>query len=155
TRDAGGALRGAGDVSRSPVYGSRRPDELRHQPCRCVSAGRRLYRPRAEGREAGRFAGATADQARVSHQSAGREDNWRRGAAIAAHARRRGDRVKRREFIAGLGSTAAWPLAAWARQGERMRRIGVLMGTSDENDPLGMPLVSALTQGLAGLGWTE
>ena len=42
--------------------------------------------------------------------------------------------MKRREFIAGLGSAAAWSVVARAQQGDRVRRIGVLM-PYDENEP--------------------
>ena len=62
--------------------------------------------------------------------------------------------MRRREFIAGLGSAAAWPLAARAQQGDRVRRIGVLMPW-DENDPVAKARVYAFTQALADLGWTD
>jgi putative tryptophan/tyrosine transport system substrate-binding protein len=61
--------------------------------------------------------------------------------------------MKRREFIAGLGA-AAWPLTAWAQQGERVRRIGVLF-TFNEDDPVAKAFLSAFTQALADLGWTD
>jgi putative ABC transport system substrate-binding protein len=63
--------------------------------------------------------------------------------------------VKRREFIALIGSAAAaWPLAAQAQQGERMRRIGVLMSYA-ESDGEGQALVAEFQKGLQKLGWAE
>ena len=62
--------------------------------------------------------------------------------------------MNRRKFITLLGSAAAWPLAAHAQQDARVRRIGVLIG-GDENDPVWKPRLSAFTQALADLGWTD
>ena len=62
--------------------------------------------------------------------------------------------MKRRAFIAGLGSAAAWPLAARSQRAERMRRIGVLM-PQDENVPVAKARLSAFKQALADLGWTD
>ena len=62
--------------------------------------------------------------------------------------------MKRRTFIAGLGSAAAWPLAVRAQQGDRVRRIGVLIAY-EENDFLASARISGFTQALADLGWTD
>src|SRR6516162_3929080 len=62
--------------------------------------------------------------------------------------------IRRRETITLLGGAAAWPLAARAQQGDRVRRIGVLMG-ADENDLEGKRRYSAFTQALTDLGWTD
>jgi ABC-type uncharacterized transport system substrate-binding protein len=60
--------------------------------------------------------------------------------------------VRRRQFITLLGGAAAWPLVARAQQGERMRRIGVLINLSAD-DPEGQARVAAFLQGLQEAGW--
>jgi putative tryptophan/tyrosine transport system substrate-binding protein len=61
--------------------------------------------------------------------------------------------MRRRDFIEGIvGSGAAWPLAAFAQQGEHMRRIGVLMNIGADY-PEASAEVGAFSQGLAEAGW--
>jgi putative ABC transport system substrate-binding protein len=63
--------------------------------------------------------------------------------------------VKRREFITLLGgASVAWPLAARAQQGERVRRIGVLMNLPAE-DAEGQARVAVFVAGLRESGWTD
>jgi putative ABC transport system substrate-binding protein len=63
--------------------------------------------------------------------------------------------IRRREFIALLGGAAAsWPLAARAQQGERVRRVGVLISLA-ANDPQSQRRMTAFVQGLQELGWTD
>jgi putative tryptophan/tyrosine transport system substrate-binding protein len=62
--------------------------------------------------------------------------------------------MKRRDVIALLGGAATWPLAARAQQGERIRRIGVLMGFAAD-DRAAQARVLALAQALAQSGWTD
>jgi putative tryptophan/tyrosine transport system substrate-binding protein len=63
--------------------------------------------------------------------------------------------VKRRDFITLLGgAAAAWPLAARGQQGERMRRVGWLVGWA-ENNSLGQASVAAFARGLERWGWVE
>ena len=63
--------------------------------------------------------------------------------------------MRRREFITLLGgAAAAWPLAVHAQQGERARRIGVLMNLAAD-DAEGQARIAAFLQGLQQLGWTD
>jgi ABC-type sugar transport system substrate-binding protein len=62
--------------------------------------------------------------------------------------------MKLREFISLFGgAAAAWPIAARAQQGDRIRRIGVLMGI--ESGPDARTRIAAFRQALRESGWTD
>jgi putative tryptophan/tyrosine transport system substrate-binding protein len=64
--------------------------------------------------------------------------------------------MKRREFIALLGgAAAAWPLTVRAQQPERMRRIGVLVGTYGQTDREGQDRVAVFLDTFRRLGWSD
>src|SRR5262245_53422790 len=62
--------------------------------------------------------------------------------------------MKRRAFITLVGGAATWPLAARAQQGERMRRIGVLMALA-EDDPELKPWLAGFRERVEALGWID
>src|SRR5215468_9607404 len=61
--------------------------------------------------------------------------------------------MQRRQFIALLGGAATWPLTARAQQGERMRRIGVLLAATAD-DARFQTFLGAFLQELQSLGWS-
>jgi putative ABC transport system substrate-binding protein len=60
--------------------------------------------------------------------------------------------MRRRQFIAGLGSAAVWPVAVRAQQADRVRRIGVLLPATADDAEFQARL-GAFLQGLALSGW--
>jgi putative tryptophan/tyrosine transport system substrate-binding protein len=62
--------------------------------------------------------------------------------------------MRRREFIGLIGGAATWPLKVVAQQPEHPRRIGFLLGLT-ENDPEARARITAFRQGLEATGWTE
>ncbi len=62
--------------------------------------------------------------------------------------------MRRREFITLIGSAPVWARAARAQQGERMRRVGVLISRAAD-DGEGQARLAAFLQGLHHLGWTD
>jgi putative tryptophan/tyrosine transport system substrate-binding protein len=66
--------------------------------------------------------------------------------------------MNRRAFIAGLASGVVWPARGWAqlsKHDDRVRRIGFLLGATDEGDPESQTRIAAFRQGLQTLGWKE
>jgi putative tryptophan/tyrosine transport system substrate-binding protein len=62
--------------------------------------------------------------------------------------------MRRRDFLAGLAGTTSWPGAVRGQQFEKVRRIGVLVGTAAD-DPESQARVAAFKKGLQQLGWAE
>ena len=60
--------------------------------------------------------------------------------------------IGRRELIATLGGAAAWPLAARAQQGERVPRVGVLVGTYRQTDREGQDRIAVFLDTFRRLG---
>src|SRR5262249_14130119 len=110
-----------------------------------------LRRPDSQGREARQPAGVSADQVSVRHQPQDGKSARPDRTADTARTRRRGDRMRRREFIAGFGGTVAWPRAARAQQSARVRRVGMLTGL----DQSYRAFAAAFREGLSKLGWVE
>jgi len=63
--------------------------------------------------------------------------------------------MRRREFIAGLGSAAAWPLVARAQRTEHALRVGVLLGSYTEADQAGRARIGTFLRTLRKLGWED
>jgi hypothetical protein len=91
---AGGVPQDPRGLSVARFCRSRRIDELRRKPARCVSSGRRLRRPHPQRRQASRTARGAVDQVRACHQLSDCPDARPHRAAVFAGDRRRGDRVR-------------------------------------------------------------
>src|SRR5215472_4584467 len=116
----------------------------------------RLCRSHSQRRQARRFARGSAEQVRAGAQSQNREDARHQYLGQSALTRRRGDRVKRREFITLLGGTAAsscaWSFAALTQVPTKRPRITFLGGSGPTPTA---KFTGAFIEGMRALGYTE
>src|SRR6185503_2193106 len=128
-----------------------RVDELQCQPPGGLAPGRALYWACAARHPSRRPSDRAIEPVRTGDQSQDRQDAWDCGAAKSRGARRRGDRVKRREFFMGVvGMATASRLAAHAQQS--VRSVGYVSSRSAQADT---QLVAAFRRGLAEIGYSE
>src|SRR6516225_5228583 len=150
---AGGPPPIAGDLPLQFLRHGWWPDLLRAQYKRTLPARGRLRRSHSQRREARRLTGAGSHKIRACDQSQDRKGAWARNSVLGAGPRRRGDRMKRRDFITLLGgAAAAWPLAARAQQTAKLPTIGLVGGAIPSTQGT---WIAAFVQRMRELGWIE
>src|SRR5262245_60281097 len=148
---SGGTPRDSHVVFESRPCRSGWADELWNQHRGCLSSSWHLCRPHPQGCEPCRFARCAIEQVRTRHQRANGTHARSRCAYPPPTDRRRGDRVRRRDFITLLGAAATWPLAARAQK-PAMPVIGFLRDSTAAE--VGF-LVDGVRKGLAEAGFVE